>query len=149
MGQSQTTKQDQQYNSKSTYDFLNPPDTGDIKAYRGWNPQMDPSIGARLGGAIRRYGESFMDPRSNFAGQTQQRRSFEREMMATGGEQARAGAYDVNQQKGQQLGNLAALTSPRLVQTAQSGTQTGTSKTTQPLSWMDIIQGGVAAGGAF
>ena len=42
----------------------------------------------------------------------------------------REGQYDVNQQRMGQLGTLAALTAPHIVQTGGSGTTSGTSSGT-------------------
>lgn len=158
MGNKQTTTQNQtqnqSYNSASTYDFLNPPDTADISALRSHQFRIDPSIGYRIGGAIRRSQNTFQNPFGQYTtpqirGATM--RSQERELMQEGGAQARAGQYDVNnQQYGQKLA-VAGMTAPRLVQTGQSGTATGTmtGKATTSEPWYNgLIQGGASMGSA-
>lgn len=158
MGNKQTTKQDQtqnqQYQNTSTYDFLKPPDTADISALRSHQFNIDPTIGARVGGAIRRMQDSFNNPQGGYTTpqiRDAQMRAQERELMQMGGEQARAGYYDLNNQQFGQKAAVAGLTAPRLVQTGQSGTASGTMKGTATTSepWYNgVVQGGSALGGA-
>lgn len=158
MGNKQTTTQNQtqnqSYDSTSTYDFLNPPDTADISALRSHKFRIDPSIGYRIGGAVRRMRDTFQNP---FGPNTTPQiraateRSQERELMQEGGAQARAGAYDVNNQEyGQKLA-VAGMTAPRLVQSGQKGTASGSmsGKATSSSPWYnDAIQGGASIGSA-
>ena len=68
-------------------------------------------------------------------------RTGERNIDQTAGMESRAGQYDVNNQTFQKNAYLASLTAPPLVQTGQSGTQTGAQKTPFSAKIMPMIQG--------
>ena len=166
MGNSQTTKTNQtqnqqfnqQYSGTNKYDFLNPPDTADVAALRSHQFQVDPTIGYRVGSAVRRIGSQFSNPLGQYATpsmKAQIMRSQEQALNQQAGEQFREGAYDVNNQEyGKKLA-VAGMTSPRLVQTGtsgtssgtQSGTSSGTATTSEP--WYNgAIQGAAGIGSA-
>lgn len=158
MGNKQTTtqeqKQNQQFSTTNQYDFLNPPDTADVSALRSHQFKIDPTIGYRVGGAIRRMQNQFTNPLGGAATPAMRdaiMRGQERELLQEGGAQFRAGQYDVNNQEyGKKLA-VAGMTAPRLVQSGQkgesSGTMTGKSTTSEP--WYNgLIQGGASMGSA-
>jgi hypothetical protein len=67
------------------------------------------------------------------------------------GEQFREGAFDANNQRLQQKMALAQMNRPQLVQTAQSGNQTGTNIGTSTTSspWYNtIVNGAIQMGSA-
>lgn len=158
MGDKQTTRQqqtqNQSFNTQNAYGWQTPNDTADVQVLRSHQFQIDPTIGYRVGGAIRRMQDSYQNPLGGYT--TPQirdatMRSQERELMQQGGQQFREGAYDVgNQQYGQKLA-VAGMTAPRLVQTGSSGQQSGTSSGTATTStpwYSDAIAGGAGIGSA-
>lgn len=158
MGNRQSTTQNQtqnqSYQGTSTYDFLNPPDTADVQALRGHKFGVDPTIGHRIGAGVRRTKDSFLNPAGGHT--TPQMRDAimrgqERELMQEGGAQMRAGYYDANNQEfGKKLA-VAGMTAPRMVQTGQSGTSSGTmsGKATTSEPWYNgLVQGGASMGSA-
>jgi hypothetical protein len=126
------TTQNQNYNNTASYGWQNTPDTADISAYRDYRPEVDPTIGFRAGSAKRQLANSFINPLGGASTPQRDeaiRRSMSRGIDEQAGMESRAGAYDVNQQRAGQLGSLAALTAPRLVQQSSSGTSSGTNNT--------------------
>jgi hypothetical protein len=126
------TNQNQQYNNTAAYDWKQTPDSPDTAAYRAYRPEVDPTIGFRAGEAKRQLANSFINPLGGYSTPQRDeaiRRSQSRGIDEQAGMESRAGAYDVNQQRGGQLSTLAALTAPRLVQSGSSGTSSGTSNT--------------------
>ena len=102
------------------------PDTPDIIAARGFQPRIDPSIGARLGEKERQLEDSMVSPTGGYV--TPQirdaiLRSGRRGLMQEAGIQTRAGQYDANRLEGANKLALAGLTRG----STSSGTSTGTS----------------------
>lgn len=88
---------------------------------------MDPNIGFRAAGARNRLQRSFNNALGGYITPQMRDRlmqSGSRDIDQQAAVEGRLGAYDVNQQKGGQLGSLAALMAPRIVQTGSSGTGT-------------------------
>lgn len=135
------------------YGFLNVPDTPDIVAARNDRAQIDPSIGYRVGEAQRQLNESFDNPMGAFVTpqiRDAMRRSGQRELLQIGGQQTREGMSDVNRLNQSKNLALAGMTSPRLVNTGststQTGTQSGTGTVTQGQSpWATALQVGAQA----
>lgn len=130
-------------------------DTADINRLRNQQFSVDPSIGYRVGGAIRRMQDSFQNPLGGAATPAMRdaiMRSQERELLQSGSEAMREGIHDVNQMDYARNAMLAGLTQP----TTQTGTssQSGTSSqqgtitgsTSQPL--LGSIIGSAAGVGA-
>jgi hypothetical protein len=155
--QKQTTTQAQTgnsaYNNTNTYGWMDTPDSADIKAYRDWTPQMDQSISYGAGNAKNQLEKSFNNPLGGYttpAMRDAALRSGNRQIDQDASQAFRVGQQDVNQQRGGQLGTLAGMTAPRLVQTGGSGTGSssgsGNSTTTTSSSpWDSIISGGLSA----
>lgn len=145
--------QNQTYTNAASYGWQAPPDTADVAAYRAYRPEVDPSIASGAAEFKRRLNSSFINPLGGnvTAGMKDALlRSGNRQIDQDASQAFRAGAYDVNQQRGGQLASLAALTSPRLTQTSSSGssTGTGTSNTTQGNNLFgDVLQISQAAAG--
>ena len=73
------------------------------------------------------------------------RRSQSRELMQQGGEQTRAGIYDVNSQNRGRNAALAAMTAPQLVQRGGTSSGTGTVKQSEsPLGTALQVAGAAA-----
>ena len=166
MGNKQTTKQNQTqqqtqnqaFNTQNTYGWQTPPDTPDIERLRSHQFQIDPTIGARIGGSIRRMQQSFNSPLGGYFTPGMRaaiERGQERELMQEGGAQTRAGMYDVNNQNYARNLAVAGMTAPRLTQTGASGTSSGTSSgtmsgtsTTSEPWYNGLVQGGASIGSA-
>jgi len=130
-GFNQTNNQtsNQGFNNQNTYDFLTAPDTEDIKALRGWRPQIDPGIASQAGNARNKLRSSFINPLGGYATPAMQeaiQRAGERNINQDESQAYRGAFYDANQQRAGQLGTLANLTAPHLVGTGTTGTSTGT-----------------------
>lgn len=123
-----TTTQNQQYDNTAKYDWQQTPDSEDIKAYRAYRPEVDPSIGYGAASARNRLNSSFVNPLGGFQSAQNQDallRAGNRQIDQDTSQAFRVGQYDQNQQRQSQLGGLAALTAPRLTQTGSSGTSSG------------------------
>lgn len=163
----QSTTQNQQgsytgnttYNNQNQYGWQQTPDSADIQAFRAYRPQVDPSISYGAAEQKNRLNSSFVNPLGgNLTAGMRDRlqQAGNRQIDQDASQAFRAGQYDVNQQRAGQLGSLAALTAPRLVQTGSSGTgssigsstNSGTSNTTQGNNLFgDILQIGQAGAG--
>jgi hypothetical protein len=159
--QNQTQSQNQNYNNASTnsYSQITPNDTADISKFRDWNPQIDPGLGAQYGAAHERLHSSFINPLGGYSTpqmRDAQQRTGDRQLNQDEASAFRSGQYDVNNQKAGQLGTLATLTAPRLVQTGStasgtgtsSGTSSGTGTTVQSGDLLGQILGGAAQVGS-
>jgi len=130
----------------ATYGQIHPESNAYIDRFANFQPQGDPAIGFRAGAAKRRLDNSFINPLGGFSTPQRDeaiRRAAERGIDEQAGMESRAGAYDVSQQKMGQLGSLASLMSPRIVQTGstgQSNTEVGKN------AWGNILD--IALGGA-
>lgn len=148
-----TQNQQQSYNSAQTYGQIAPQDTADIQSFRGWKPQIDPGLGAQYGAAKNRLRSSFINPLGGASTpqmQDAQQRTGERNLNMDEA-QAFRGAYgDANSQRGGQLGSLAALTSPHILQTGSSGSgnMAGTANTVQSGDLLGQIISGASQVGA-
>lgn len=130
-------------------------DTPDINRLRSQQFQVDPSIGYRVGGAVRRMQSQFRNPLGGYATPAMRdaiMRSQERELMQMGGQQFREGQHDVNQLDYGRNALLAGLTQPTTSTgtsqqsgtSSQQGTLTGSSS--QPL--LGSVIGSAAGVGA-
>lgn len=112
--------------SQAQYGQIHPESNKYIDAFANWEGQLDPTIAHRAGASRNRLNASFMNPTGGY--QTPQMMDARRNAANRGideqqGMEMRAGQYDVNNQRMGQLGSLASLMSPRIVQTGSSGTQ--------------------------
>lgn len=148
---SEKTKTQQTQSSSGAFNQTTAPqtDTADINRLREQKFQVDPSIGYRVGGALRRMKDQMNNPLGGYGtGQTRDAtmRSQERSLLESGSQAMREGQHGVNQQELIRNTALAGLTQG----TTQSGTssnQGNMSGTTQtPL--MGTIIGSTAGVGA-
>ena len=146
------TKQSQNFNNTASYGWQQSPDSADISAYRDYRPQVDPTIAHGAAASRNRFNASFINPLGGHSTAQRDeaiRRAGNRDIDQQASQAFRAGAYDVNQQRGGQLAGLAALTAPRLVQTGSSGNSSGQSNTEQGQNLfgnvMSVAQGAAGA----
>jgi len=147
----QTTNSSTKGRSDYTYGWQNVPDTQDILTARNTQPQIDPSIGYRLGEQQRQLNESLASPTGGYVTPQMRdtiRRSQGREFMQQAGEQTREGQFDVNRLNLQKNLALAQLTRPQLTTKAvQTGQDTqGTTRQSDP--WATGLQLGGALTGS-
>jgi len=129
-----TQNQTQSFNNANTYGQITPQDTQDTQNFRAWNPQIDPGLASQYGNAKNQFTSSFNNPLGGYqTAQTRdaQQRTGLRQLNQDEAQAFRSGSYDVNNQKAGQLGSLAALTAPRILQTGSSGSGTGSGTSTQ------------------
>ena len=122
------------FNNTASYGQVHPESNQYIDAFANFKPSVDPTIGMRAGEAKRRLGNTFINPLGGFSTPQRDeaiRRAAERGIDERTGMETRAGQFDVNQSRMGQLGSLASLMSPRIVQTGSSGTGTSTQSGTQ------------------
>lgn len=113
------------FNNTASYGQIHPESNEYIDKFANFTPSVDPTIGFRAGESKRRLDRSFINPLGgNSTPQRDEaiRRSAERGIDERTGMETRAGQFDVNQQRMGQLGSLAAMMAPKLVQTGSSGT---------------------------
>lgn len=104
-------------------------DTEDINKLRKQQFKIDPTIGYRVGGALRRMKDQIANPNGGYAtGQIRdaQERSQERSLLESGSEAMREGQNTVNQQDFARNATLAGMT--------QGTTASGTSNQTGQMS---------------
>jgi hypothetical protein len=129
----QTQNSNQAFNTQNAYGWMAPPDTEDVSAFRDFRPQADPGIAAQFGAERNRLNSSFINPLGgNYSPRIMDaiKRSEGRDISQRESQAFRQGSYDVNQQRQGQLGALAAMTAPRLLQTGSSGTSSGSGTAT-------------------
>ena len=122
------------FNNTASYGQIHPESNQYIDAFANFRPSVDPTIGMRAGEAKRRLGNTFINPLGGFSTPQRDeaiRRTAERGIDERTGMETRAGQFDVNQSRMGQLGSLAALMAPRIVQEGSSGTGTSTQSGTQ------------------
>ena len=122
------------FNNTASYGQIHPESNQYIDAFANFKPSVDPTIGMRADEAKRRLGNTFINPLGGFSTPQRDeaiRRAAERGIDERTGMETRAGQFDVNQSRMGQLGSLASLMSPRIVQTGSSGTGTSTQSGTQ------------------
>ena len=151
MGKKKTeTKQTQSYNTQQA-SATSVPDTPDIQKYRDFSPQIDPTIGFRTAEQKNQLRSNLNNPIGGYYSANTRdaiQRAGERSIDQDAAQQFRVGQYDVNQQRGGQLGLLAALTRGSNTTGTSSGTGQGTSTTTQSGGLLEQILGAAAQVGA-
>jgi hypothetical protein len=129
----QSGQQNTNYANTNSYGYMSAPDTEDTKAFRDWRPQVDQGLGYQYESAKNQLMSSFNNPTGGYV-TPQMRDAQERTGLRNLNQdeaQAYRGAYqDVNAQRGTQLGTIAALTHPQMVQTGSTGNASGTSSGT-------------------
>ena len=116
------------FENNQEYKYFTPPDTEDIKALRGWNPQSDPTRPYQFARQRRDVLNLYNNPLGAYTTpelREQMTRSALGELGQQEGQAAREEQYDFNNQKLGQLSTLAALTKPELQQTKSYGFNSG------------------------
>ena len=122
--QKNTSQTKQNYANTATYGQIQPEANKYIDAYANYNPQLDPTIGFRQAAGQRQLERTLNNPAGGYRTPAMRDALLlqgKRQLAEQAGMESRAGNYDVNQQRGGQLGALAALMSPRIVQTGSTG----------------------------
>lgn len=154
MHETQRTTQQQTQSGSGGFSQTTTPqaDTADIQKLRAQKFAIDPSIGYRVGGAIRRMKDQIANPNGAFqsAGvRDATQRSQERSLLESGSEATREGQNAVNAQDFGRNATLAGLTQGTTASgtSSQQGTMTGSGTTQQPLLG-SIIGAGAQVGAA-
>jgi len=120
-------KQTSKTNTSSTasYGQIQPQSNQYIDKFANWTPELDPTIPFRAAASRNRLNSSFLNPNGGYATPQMleaRRNAANRGIDEQQGMEMRAGQYDANNQRMGQLGSLAALMAPRIVQTGSTGT---------------------------
>lgn len=152
-----------QYANQNFYGEYVPSSTADIEAFRGWKPQIDPGLSYQYGNARNNLRKSLISPTSGYRTAAMDdaiMRSGERSLNQDEAQAFRNATYDQNSLRAGQLGSLAALTKPQLVNTSSTGVSSGTSSgnmtgsmsgtgtVTQSGGLLDSLIGGAATAGS-
>lgn len=111
----QTVYSSNNQDTRNELGFAQVPEWADLQAYRNYMPQADPSIPFRAATARQRAISSYDNPTGAYQSPelaTQRKMSALASIDQQAGQEARQGAYDVSQQRGQQLQNIAQMTAP-------------------------------------
>lgn len=113
-------KKTEKSTTQNKYDFFQTPDWEGLKGYQDWRPEIDPTIGANFGQQKNDLERSFLGATGSYQTPELREQQMRSGIENIGQNQAvatRAGQYDVNNQRGQQLGNIAGMTAPKFAQT--------------------------------
>lgn len=136
------------YESNKEYDWKMTPDTADITAFRNFQPQADPSQGFRFARQRQGFLNTFQNPLGSYTTpelREQVTRSGLEEIGQNEQQVMRESQFDLNRLKMGQLGDLASLTRPQLVNTKETGYQTNAK---QGGGFFSSLLGGAAKVGA-
>src|SRR5690242_4995232 len=111
-----------------SYGQIQPQSNQYIDNFANFQPSVDPTIGYRAAASRNRLNAGLLNPAGGYT--TPQiaearRNAANRDIDEQAAMAGRAGQYDVNQSRMGQLGSLAALMAPRIVQQGSSGTSQG------------------------
>jgi hypothetical protein len=111
--------------TQASYGQIQPQSNQYIDNFANFQPTVDPTIGYRAASSRNRLNASMLNPAGGYT--TPQiadarRNAANRDIDEQAAMAGRAGQFDVNQSRMGQLGSLAALMAPKLVQTGSSGT---------------------------
>lgn len=154
MHETQKTTQQQTQSGSGGFTQTTTPqaDTEDIKKLREQKFKLDPTIGYRVGGAIRRMKDQINNPNGGY-GTAQTRdatmRSQERALLESGSEAFREGQNAVNAQEFGRNAAVAGMTQGSTTSgtSNQTGTMSGSGTTQQPLMGT-LIGAGATVGAA-
>lgn len=114
--------------TENAYDWKFTPDTADISALRGFQPQADPSTPYRFGRQRQDFLRTFQNPMGSYT-TPELREQMQRGGLESIGQQEqqamRENQYDLNRINLAKHEGLAQLTSPRLVQTKGTSIEKG------------------------
>jgi len=135
------------FEDKKEYQFMEPPDTADTKAYRDWNPERDPSRPYQFARQRRDILNLYNNPLGAYTTpelKEQMTKSALEENAQQEGQSALEENAQFNAMKGGQLSDMAKIKSPQLVNTKSSGFN---SQQQQPgNSFWGSLAGGLAQG---
>jgi hypothetical protein len=112
------------FETNREFSFLTPPDTDDVRAFRDFRPEIDPTIGFRQAEQNRQLDRTLNNPLGSYTTpeMREQRQLRGREQIAqNAGMEQRAGQFDQNRLRMQQLGSLSDQTKPILVTPREFG----------------------------
>lgn len=112
------------FEENKEYNWFTPPDTEDVKAYRGWNPEADPSRPYQFARQRSDILNLYNNPLGAYTTpelREQMTRSALQENAQEEGQSALAENAQLNNLKGAKYSDLARLTSPQLQNTRSSG----------------------------
>lgn len=125
------------YSNSVQYGQIHPESNRYIDAFANFEPQADPTIPYRAASARNRVNAGMMSPTGGYATPQMldaRRNSAFRDIDEQSAMASRAGQFDVNQQRMGQLGSVAAMMAPRIVQTGSTGSNTGHQESGQNLA---------------
>lgn len=116
----QSTNQQTAYSSnnqdtRNELGFAQVPEWQGLQDYRAYMPQADPTIPYRAAAARQRVTSTLANPTGAYRTpelDAQRQMSALASVDQQAGQEARQGAYDVSQQRGAQLANIAQMTAP-------------------------------------
>ena len=152
--QDTTQTQSQTYSGTNTYGWQTPPDTADVQALRGFQFTADPRVPYSFARTRQNIGATYDSPTSAYSNpavrDAAQRAQFE-DLGQQEAQALREEDYSRQALNYAQKADVANMTQPRMVQTGQAGSSSGsgTSNTVMRDSPINsIIQGGSAVGSA-
>lgn len=119
-----TQSSNSSYSNAVQYGQIQPQSNKYIDAFANFEPQSDPTTPYRAASARNRVNAGLMSPTGGYATPQMldaRRNSAFRDIDEQSAMASRAGQFDINQQRMGQLGSLAGLMAPRIVQTGSSG----------------------------
>lgn len=114
------------FETNREFDFFTPPDTEDVKAFRAFRPEIDPTIGFRQGEQVRELKRSLNNPLGSYTTPEMREQQFRRgneQIASNAGMEQRAGQFDQNRLRLGQLSDLSGLTKPVFANTKDFGFQ--------------------------
>lgn len=148
-----SSNQSGSFSNQNQMGFSDPYESADIDAFRAFRPQSDPTIPFRFANARQQIQSTYANPTGAYATpelQAQRQMSALGDLRQEEGQASRVANFDVNQQRGNQLGQIAGMTRPEFYQMGSSGTSSGMSagKGVQiaPSNLLGNFLGGVGAG---
>ena len=133
------TKSD--YSNNVQYGQIQPQSNKYIDAFANFEPQSDPTIPYRAASARNRVNAGMMSPTGGYATPQMldaRRNAAFRDIDEQSAMASRAGQFDVNQSRMGQLGSLAAMMAPRIVQTGSTGNSNSNTETGKN-AWGNIL----------
>jgi hypothetical protein len=137
------SKKQQETTTQNSYGWQTPPDTGDVRALRDWQPEKDPTTPYTFGRMRQGQRDAFHNPYGAYTTPAIRDATLRASDMEIGQQESQANRqsqYDVNNQIYAKDALLAGATAPRLTQTG------GNSTTTQSGGLLGDILGSAAQG---
>lgn len=148
MGKAKTQKMP--FEKTNEYGWLTPPDTEDIKSYRGWNPERDPSRPYQFARQRRDILNLYNNPLGAYT-TPELREQMTKSALEENAQQEGQSALEENAQYNNLLGNkysdLAKITAPQLQNTKQYGYESQQKQGSGLLG--SLVGGGLSVAAAF